>query len=73
MKKKLAYFCIAALFSVLLLTGCGKNANKNNPNYNSDNYLSGTHYVVMDVKNYGEIYFSIKQLENNLYIVNENI
>ena len=59
MKKKLVYLCIVSLLSMLLLTGCGKNTNKNNPNYNSDNYLSGTHYVVMEIENYGEIYMEL--------------
>lgn len=59
MKKKLIYLCLLSLLSVSLLTGCGKNKNKDNPNYNSDNYLSGTHYAMMDVKNYGQIYLEL--------------
>ena len=49
MMKKLAYLCMLSLLSVLLLGGCGNKENKDNPNYNSDNYLSGTHYAFMDV------------------------
>lgn len=59
MKKKLVYLCVLSLLSVLLLAGCGKNKNKDNPNYNSDNYLSGTHYAFMEVKDYGEIYIEL--------------
>lgn len=64
MKKKLLGLCILCLFSVMLLAGC-KNKNKNttntstdpavNPNYVTENYLSGKHYVQMDVENYGTI------------------
>lgn len=59
MKKKLVYLCILSLLSVCLLAGCRKKDNKDNPNYNSDNYLSGTHYAVMEVENYGEIYMEL--------------
>ncbi len=59
MKKKLVYLCILSLFSVLLLTGCGNKENKDNPNYNSDNYLSGTHYAFMEVENYGPVYMEL--------------
>lgn len=59
MKKKLVYLCMLSLLSVCLLAGCGKKENKDNPNYNSDNYLSGTHYAFMDVKDYGQIYLEL--------------
>lgn len=59
MKKKFAYLCILSLLSVLLLAGCGNKEEKDNPNYNSDNYLSGTHYALMDVDYYGEIYLEL--------------
>lgn len=59
MKKKLATLCILSLLSVFLLAGCGNKEEKNNPNYNSDNYLSGTHYALMEVENYGEIYLEL--------------
>lgn len=59
MKKKLIYLCLLSLLSVSLLTGCGKNKNKDNPNYNSDNYLSGTHYALMEIENFGNIYMAL--------------
>ena len=59
MKKKLVYVCILSLLSMLFLAGCGNKEKKNNPNYNSDNYLSGTHYAVIDVQNYGSIYLEL--------------
>ena len=59
MKKKLAYLFIFSLLSVALLAGCGNKKNKNNPNYNSENYLSGTHYAYMEIANYGRIYFEL--------------
>ncbi len=59
MKKKLASLCILSLLSVFLLAGCGNKEEKNNPNYNVDNYLSGTHYALMEVENYGEIYLEL--------------
>lgn len=59
MKKKLTYLCILSLLSVLLLAGCGNKEKNENPNYNSDNYLSGTYYALMDVDYYGEIYLEL--------------
>lgn len=56
MKKKIVYLCMLSLLSMLLLAGCKSKEEKNNPNYNSDNYLSGKHYAVIDVQDYGEIY-----------------
>lgn len=58
MKKKLAYLFILSLLSVTMLAGCG-NKNKNNPNFNPENYLSGTYYAVMDVANYGSVYMEL--------------
>ena len=59
MKKKLAYLCIFSLLSMFLLGGCKNKENKDNPNYNSDNYLSGTHYALMEVENYGSVYMEL--------------
>lgn len=59
MKKKLIYLCLLALLSVASLTGCGNKEEKNNPNYNPDNYLSGTHYALMIVENYGAVYMEL--------------
>ena len=70
MKKKMVYLCIVSLLSVLLLAGCKKNTNKNNPNYDSDNYLSGTHYAVMEVENYGNIYFELNADEAPATVTN---
>jgi len=64
MKKKFLGLCILVLSCTMLLAGC-KNKDKNdtntstdpavNPNYMAENYLSGKHYVQMDVENYGTI------------------
>ena len=59
MKKKLVYLCMLSLLSVLLLAGCGNKEKKNNPNYDSDNYLSGKHYALMEVEEYGELYLEL--------------
>lgn len=59
MKKKLVYLCILSLLSVLFLGGCKNKENEDNPNYNSDNYLSGTHYAFMEVSGYGPIYMEL--------------
>ena len=59
MKKKIAYLCVISLLSVLLLGGCKNKENKDNPNYNSDNYLTGTHYAFMEVENYGQLYIEL--------------
>jgi len=56
MKKKLVYFCMLSLLSVLLLAGCKGKEKSDNPYYDSDNYLTGTYYAVIDVQDYGEIY-----------------
>ena len=59
MKKKIVYLIILSLLSVALLAGCGNNKNKNNPNYNSKNYLSGTHYALMEIKDFGKVYMEL--------------
>lgn len=59
MKKKLVYLCMLSLLSVLLLGGCKNKENKDNPNYNSDNYLTGTHYAYMEIENYGQLYIEL--------------
>ena len=59
MKKKLVYLCMLSLLSMLFLAGCKNKENKDNPNYNSDNYLSGTHYAYMEVANYGPVYMEL--------------
>lgn len=59
MKKKIVYLFILSLLSVALLAGCGNNKNKDNPNFNSENYLSGTHYGYMEIANYGRLYFEL--------------
>lgn len=59
MKKKLAYLCVFSMLSMFLLGGCKNKDNKDNPNYNSDNYLSGTHYALMEVENYGPVYMEL--------------
>ena len=59
MKKKLVYLCILSLLSMMLLAGCKNKENKDNPYYNSDNYLSGTHYALMDVVDYGRLYIEL--------------
>lgn len=59
MKKNLIYLCMLSLLSMLLLTGCGNKEEKNNPNYNSDNYLSGKHYAMMEILDYGTVYLEL--------------
>ena len=60
MKKRIFTLCILCLFCTMLLAGC-KNKNKEqdeantNPNYNEETYLSGKHYVQIDVESYGPI------------------
>lgn len=57
MKKRMLYLCILCLFCTLLFAGCKnkKEDTSNNPNYNAENYLSGKHYVQIDVDSYGTI------------------
>ena len=57
MKKRLLYLCILCLFCTMLFAGCKnkKNDTSNNPNYNAENYLTGKHYVKMEVEGFGEI------------------
>jgi len=64
MKKKFLGLCILCLFCTMLLAGC-KNKDKINtntstdpavnPNYVAEDYLSGKHYVQMEIENYGNI------------------
>ena len=58
MKQRFFKLCILCLFCTMLFAGC-KNKDQentaNNPNYNAENYLSGKHYVQIDITNYGSI------------------
>lgn len=68
MKKRLFTICILCLFCTLLLAGCSnkeQESSKENQDYNSgnsnfensdsENYLSGKHYVQIDVESFGTI------------------
>ena len=63
MKKKIWYLLLLSLFSVFLLAGCGNKKEEqtaeNNPNYDSSKYLSGLHYAIIDVDEYGHIYLEL--------------
>jgi peptidyl-prolyl cis-trans isomerase B (cyclophilin B) len=59
MKRKIWYVCLISLLSVFLLAACGKKEEKNNPNYNSENYLSGKHYALMDIADFGQVYLEL--------------
>ena len=61
MKKRILTLCIFCLFCTLLLAGC-KNKDPQvttdpavNPNYDAETYLTGKHYVQMDVDGYGSL------------------
>lgn len=56
--KKIAYVCILTLLCTMLFAGCG-NKNKSNPLLDPNNLLSGTHYVRMDIKDYGSLYLKL--------------
>ena len=58
-KNKWLIFSILSLFFTLFLTACGTNTHKNNPNYDSTNYLSGYHYAQIKIKDYGTIILSL--------------
>lgn len=59
MKKKLLCLCLLSLLSLGLLAACGKKKTEDNPNMNSENYLSGTYYALMSVEDYGDIYLEL--------------
>ena len=54
-------FCLLLLSSLLLfcMTACGDKEKENNPNYDSDNYLSGYHYAQMDIEDYGSMIIAL--------------
>lgn len=54
--KKFTYLCILSLFCVMLFAGCSKKDNYPNPNYDTENYLSGLHYVKITLSEYGDLY-----------------
>lgn len=60
MHKKHWYIYLISMLSALalLLTGCGKKE-KENPNFNPENYLSGLHYAVIEMADYGSIYLEL--------------
>lgn len=60
MKKRILTLCIFCLFCTLLLAGCKHKEPQVtdpavNPNYDTETYLSGKHYVQMDVDGYGSL------------------
>lgn len=57
MKKRILYLCVLCLFCVMLFAGCKnkKDNTSNNPNYNKETYLSGKHYVQINVDGFGDI------------------
>jgi len=54
--KKITYVCILSLLFTLLLVGCGKKDKYPNPNNDTEQYLSGKHYVRMFLADYGPLY-----------------
>lgn len=60
MKKRIWYLCLLSLLSVFLLAACGKKEEEEfNPNYDYNSYLTGTHYAIIDVRDYGQIYVEL--------------
>ncbi len=57
MKKRILYLCILCLFCTMLFAGCKnkKDDTSNNPNYDTEQYLSGKQYVRIDILNSGSI------------------
>lgn len=56
--KKIAYVCILTMLCTLLFAGCG-NKNRTNLLLDPNNLVSGTHYVRMDIKDYGSLYLKL--------------
>lgn len=64
MKKRFLTLCILCLFCTLLLAGCkhkdhDHNHEHENPNYDTETYLTGKHYVQMDIWEYGSVYLEL--------------
>jgi len=57
MKKKWTILLLFSLLTVFSLAACGKSnkENSNNPNFDSETYLSGYYYAQMDIENYGAV------------------
>ena len=77
MKKTL--LCILCLALTFLMVGCGKDTSKEEENMNKqDNYLTGLHYVKMEIENYGDIELELDAdvapitVTNFINLVNEN-
>lgn len=53
--KKIAFICMLSLLLTLVFAGCGKEEYPN-PNYDTNEYLSGLHYAEIDIEAYGSLY-----------------
>lgn len=69
--KKNIYFIIAIVLSIFLITGCGsKIVEKEEVKEQEEKYLTGKHYVIMEIKDYGSISLELDASEAPITVTN---
>ncbi len=69
--KKRIYFIITLLLGFFLVTGCGtKVVEKEEVKEQEEKYLTGKHYVIMDIKDYGSISLELDADEAPITVTN---
>lgn len=69
--KKNIYFIVAIVFSIFLITGCGsKIVEKEEVKEQEEKYLTGKHYVIMEIKDYGSISLELDASEAPITVTN---
>ncbi len=68
--KKNIYLIITLFFSLFLITGCKNVIQKEEIKEQEENYLTGKHYVIMDIENYGSISLELDADEAPITVTN---
>lgn len=69
--KKNIYFIVAIVLSIFLITGCGsKIVEKEEVKEQEEKYLTGKHYVIMEIKDYGSISLELDASEAPITVTN---
>lgn len=69
--KKSIYFIVAIVLGIFLITGCGsKVVEKEEVKEQEEKYLTGKHYVIMEIKDYGSISLELDASEAPITVTN---
>ena len=68
--KRNIYFITLVLLSIFFITGCKDVIQKEGENKMENQYLTGKHYIVMEIKNYGNISLELDADEAPITVTN---